>query len=244
MIDRKDFVMGTAKPQMLLKSLIAPAVGLLLVAGLVLERQTWPQPKDADAYHARVAEAIRDVPEQIAGFNSEPVELPNAAVTLLRPNEILSRRYRDPQTGRSFQFLIVHCRDARDMVGHYPPRCYPNSGWEMIEHRLPTLDDAATAGSATWADRHVHYAFEQHLPGSSARLHVANLIVLPDGTFGQTMSDVNRIARNRQFRVYGAAQLQFVFHGDFSSAHRQEIVRTFTAAADEAIQAIRTGVEP
>lgn len=226
----------------MIKTFAAPVLALALIGALVLERQSWPQPEDASDYHARVAEAIRAVPDEIDGWASEPVELPQAAVTLLRPNEILSRRYRDPETGRSFQWLIIHCLNARDMVGHYPPRCYPANGWQMISsERRP--ESTSPAGAAHAELPRVDYTFEQHLPGASARLNVANLIVLPDGTFGHTMRDVNRIAADRQLRVYGAAQMQFVFHGDFSGSEREQIVQTFTAAAHDAVQAIRTGAE-
>jgi len=26
--------------------------------------------------------------------------------------------------------MIVHCGDVRDMIGHYPPVCYPANGWK------------------------------------------------------------------------------------------------------------------
>ncbi|MEX0654167.1 MAG: exosortase-associated EpsI family protein [Phycisphaeraceae bacterium] len=224
----------------MIKLLAAPALALALIAGLVIEKSRWPEPSDVEGYHTRVAEAIRELPEEIDGWTSSEVELPLAAVAMLKPNEILSRRYRDPAGGRSFHFLIIHCRDARDMIGHFPPVCYPAAGWAMRDrHEASWSFDTAEAMTV----KGMGYDFEQLAPGATTQLYVTNLLILPDGTFARNMREVNRIAADRQFRVYGAAQVQFVFGGQFSDTERDRIVKRFTAAAMPAVQAIRTGVQ-
>ena len=71
-------------------------------------------------------------------------EVPPEAQELLRPNAIFSRRFQRPgEIG--VHVLVVHCSDARDMIGHYPPICYPSSGWvSTITGNRPT------SSSATW----------------------------------------------------------------------------------------------
>lgn len=224
----------------MIKTLFAPVLAVALIAGLVAEKRSWPVPEDVEEYHAEVAQSIREIPEQIGAWSASEVELPLAAVALLRPNEIISRRYRHRETGQAFQFILIHCRDARDMVGHYPPNCYPAAGWEMRQR-----DDSAWPLDEALATtiEGVDYEFEQLLPGATAKLFVTNLLILPDGTFGHTMRDVNRIAADRQYRVYGAAQVQFVFSGHYSQTERDAIIERFSAAASPAVQAIRTGVQ-
>ncbi|MFA9478194.1 exosortase C-terminal domain/associated protein EpsI [Phycisphaerales bacterium AB-hyl4] len=228
----------------MIKAILAPILAVALIAGLTIEKHSWPQPDDVEEYHAEVAEAIRAIPEQFGDWRSTEVELPMAAVALLRPNEILSRRYRNSQTGQAFQFIVIHCRDARDMVGHYPPNCYPAAGWDLRQrHNNAWALTDLTSETEAVAIEGVGYEFEQLMPGSTSQLFVTNLIILPDGTFGQSMRDVNRIAADRQFRVYGAAQMQFIFSGSYAKSERDQIVEQFAAAAEPAMQAIRTGVQ-
>src|SRR3954469_20179194 len=99
-----------------------------LLLGLTAETLSRPRPSDAEPYHAQVkaAEAQITVPD---GWTFEDFRLPDGAIALLKPNASLYRVFKSP---RQFQFLFIQCRDARDMGGHYPPVCYPASGWVVV----------------------------------------------------------------------------------------------------------------
>ena len=49
------------------------------------------------------------------------------------PTAVLSRRFVELGTGRHATLGVIHCGDVRDMNGHYPPSCYPSSGWHARE---------------------------------------------------------------------------------------------------------------
>ncbi|MFW6031886.1 MAG: exosortase-associated EpsI family protein [Phycisphaeraceae bacterium] len=222
---------------MSLKTWIPPLLALALLGGLVLERRSWADPEDVAPYHAAVREAVEAIPMRIGPWQGREIEIPPAAVKLLRPNALLSRRYRHEEDGRQFSFLIVHCRDARDMLGHYPPVCYPAHGWTLAEteSKVWSAADGPAGG--------VEYEFEQTLPGTITRQRVDNVMVLPNGEFGRTMDQVNSVAADRAFRVYGAAQVQFVFSSSFSAEDREAIVQRFLAASADAIDRIQDGVK-
>jgi len=216
-----------------LKLWAAPILSVLLLGGLLLERQSWPDTQDVGGYHAAVRGAVESVPLDIGPWRGSDVPLPEGAIDLLKPNVILSRRYEHEGSGRAFQFLIVHCRDARDMLGHYPPRCYPSQGWEMngVERTQWQQPGGTTVGK--------RYHFEKALRGRVWRQSVINLIVLPNGTYGMDMNDVHNVAADRKFRVYGAAQVQLVFSDEFSPDEQHQITKRFIDASTRAIDAVQ-----
>lgn len=132
-------------------SILATLLGLALLAGFTAYKRTYPTPDDAKPHLAAVRAAIDAVPERFDQWRSQPVEVPADALDLLKPNKILSRRYIRPETGHELTLLIVHCRSARDLAGHYPPVCYPSAGWlprDQDRAPLPApWDTAATDGS-------------------------------------------------------------------------------------------------
>ena len=83
------------------------------------------------ARNALVARVFRAAPYRIGNWLGEDVEVPSAAIEILRPNAILSRRFTHLKDGRLASFYIIHCSDARDMGGHFPPVCYPAQGWVL-----------------------------------------------------------------------------------------------------------------
>src|SRR3954447_12683500 len=122
--------------------LAAPLTCLGILGGIVAEQKTHLAPKDAEPYHARAKAALESIPSSQGLWTSTTKELPAAAVKLLRPNASFCRTYRLREAGSqqwwqryTVDALIVQCRDSRDMVGHYPESCYPQSGWATVAKR-------------------------------------------------------------------------------------------------------------
>src|SRR6476469_756603 len=109
-----------------LPSIIAsPVLCLAVLAVIAAQQRARLRPDDprVTAYHARATDAINgiDVRVQALGTTWTAVDHKpeTAAVRLLRPNEILSRRYvQNTTSGRPMiaELLIVQCRDSRDMT--------------------------------------------------------------------------------------------------------------------------------
>ena len=197
-----------------------------ILGGIAAEKSTHVQPKDAAAYHARAKDAIDQMSVMIsdengvwAGQDREPT---TAAVRLLRPNKIFSRRYTDTKA-RGDQFasgmcdvLIVQCRDSRDMVGHYPENCYPNGGETLVDKRNRDWQVGNELITGT------EYTFERYRQGLPIRRCVYNFFVVPRAGIMRDIKAVNRAAEDYQWRHFGAAQFQFVFQADEADLPRDK----------------------
>lgn len=194
---------------------VAAGAMLLVVAGTWADRWVIRQPMpETGEHHAAVRQAVAGAPTWLDGGASgiwvgEEVPVPPAAVAMLEPNALLSRRFQRaggvalPPSG--VQFLIVHCRDARDLQGHYPPVCYPGMGWNLLDSEPVEWPEA---GPEFVGKR---YLFERTLDQVTDRIHVYNLMVLPDGTIGRDMAAIEEATRRLRLRELGAGQVQAVF---------------------------------
>jgi hypothetical protein len=204
-------------------------VTLVLLAGLAADTLSRPRPKDADQFHAKVYDGVTAIPLTIGGTWRGSV-LPDqpAAVKLLRPNVMLHRRYvSEKHPGRAVDFLLVHCRDARDMTGHYPPNCYPAHGYTSL--------GGLKASPVEWrvGDRVIEgmeYGYTRMDDGRVTACVVSNLLVLPNGRFVRGMTEVREAAADYLRQFYGAAQVQIVMDATVPEEERREIVSEFLVA--------------
>jgi hypothetical protein len=194
-----------------------------LLLGLTAETLSRPRPGDADPYHARVFAAASQLSDPDGWTFVEP-RVPDAAVALLKPNKLICREYTTPT--RRFQFLFVQCRDARDMGGHYPPVCYPSSGWVAVK------DDQGDpiARQMTWEVNGkkiigMEYQFTGSSEGQSINRTVDNLLILPrgDDCYVRGMGQIREAASDYLRQFYGAAQIQLIFDGAVPENERREI---------------------
>lgn len=214
------------------KVLLPAAVTLALMLTMRFVSFAPAEVGDAKAYHERAREAAFTIPQEVGHWTGADIEIPEAAVALLKPNVLIGRSYTNTETGRGFSLLLVQCGDARDMEGHFPPNCYPGNGWELTESE--PFEIAA-------ADRDVtgrSYFFDRSLRGLPEKLTVMNVIMLPTGAFGEGMTEVRRLAGTYRDRFYGAGQLQFVFNGEWPQADRRAVVEEFLLALDPVMSVI------
>lgn len=213
--------------------LVLALSGVILVLGSAYGiGQTLPDGSEADGYHANVRKVAEDLPRTVGQWKSVDVELPDAAVALLRPNVLISRRYTDEKAGRSFSFLVVQCADARDMEGHYPPNCYPTSGWTS-KGQMP-IEIAVGEQQAASMD----YRFERILQDGPDTIDVINLMVVPGDGFVTSMKNIRRLGGTVSDRYFGAAQIQFVFDGSWEQEERLAAVEQIIATLEPMIDVI------
>jgi hypothetical protein len=221
-----------------LTSILAPPLLCAgIIAGIVVEKSTHVKPQDAAPYHAAAAEAINKMGYTIGDpgngiWVGEDTPQPQAAVQLLRPNVILSRRYSDTSSSgrgrygnRVCNVLIVQCGNSRDMVGHYPENCYPAIGEPMVGKtpRDWKIGDRVITGT--------EYTFERFSSrGRPVRRCVYSFLVVPGVGIVRDIKGVNKAAENYQRRHFGAAQFQFVMDADLSLEERDRIFATLMGA--------------
>src|SRR5690606_38872568 len=131
---------------------------------------------------------------------------------------------------------VVHCKDVRDMEGHYPPICYPSQGWTADGRSSETI----TIGEAAIPMR--RYIFERHVGIDTSRIVVWNVFVMP----GQEhlMADMDglaRAARSTRRAGLGAAQIQVLMPE--GSEQERQIVEACLTALSPMIETIAEGTQ-
>jgi hypothetical protein len=220
-----------------MKKLLPLGLTVLLLCGMAGERLSRPSATDAEPYHRRVKEAIEAFPLQFGDWRGEDNAVPPSAIQLLKPNAIVSRHYRNVQTGQEVTLLFEHCKDARDMMGHYPPVCYPANGWVSRESRATIMQAGGLSLPA------VEYDFSRVLPDRSMSVTVVCGFILPDGRLESDMRAVRRLASDYRAHFFGSAQVQLAFGEGVGVQERAEIIRQLLEPAVPAIQTVRKGIK-
>jgi hypothetical protein len=211
------------------------AVVLCAVTGLRLTAYRAPEP---EAYLRHVAEVAETMPPSFGSWVSVEAPIPSAAVTMLLPNIAFSRRYTNLATGQQATLLLVQCRDARDLLGHYPPVCYVSSGFRK-----------AASASKDWlieglAIEGMVYTFTSANPQNPTAMIIYDFMILPNGHTCRDMQGVNATARDPRRRHLGAAQLQILVDPALSEQDREALFITLVKANHKIIDVLLAGDKP
>ena len=205
---------------------LAACVSAALLLGIAMDGRARDPAIDTTAYHQRVSDAAETLfPLRIGDWVGTVQPTPPAAVALLHPNVLLNRQYRNAKTGEAVTMLFVHCSDARDLVGHYPPVCYPANGLTAgsVEPRDWTIEGVPIEA--------MRYRFVDARLSNPSEMVVDNFMVLPRGTTARDMYSVQMVAKDRRQRVYGAAEVQVVSNGAMGDERRNEVFRLLVGSA-------------
>ena len=222
--------------------LIAPAIALVMLAVLAVQAAMRPTPEDTAPYHGLVKSVYAEYEETGTKFGDwvgVKQLTSGAAYRLLRPNVIFTRVFTHQATGEDVTFLLVHCKDARDIYGHYPPNCYPGQGWKLSESIA--FDHQVDTEKVTGTE--YHFSMNQI---DGRKCIVYNFILLPNGQIARDMSQVSKNAWDYMKRYYGAAQVQVVFGEPecrLEEPRRREILEEMVRAHLPIIKAILYGAE-
>ncbi|MCF6285170.1 MAG: EpsI family protein [Candidatus Hydrogenedentes bacterium] len=218
---------------------VAPLLTLGLLTGVVIDNASRQKaPEGVDAYHANVREAMQLIPYVIGDWVGTDTEIRQEALKILDANSTLSRVYRNLKTGRTVTMLLVQCADARSLLGHYPPVCYPSQGWSQLSSTPRSVATNDGSFEAT------EYVFGYDLLQQSAPLDVLHFTVLPDGRIAPDMQLLDSAARDRRFTFYGGASIQFIVSADLTDEERMEVYESFFEAAAPWIAMVQSGTSP
>jgi Protein of unknown function (DUF3485) len=227
-----------AKRQRGIAALAPIATAVALIALLFSGRVESVSGEQIDEYQANIRRLVDNIPYRVGDWYGKDVPAPPAAVKILRPNALLQRRYTELGTGRTFSLLVVHTEEARDMQGHWPPNCYPASGWELLDTRQTTIEtDSAVIPVKD-------YSFRRTVDGFEQRMNVMGFFVLPgdDADFLTSYQALVRAGRRKATAGLGAAQIQLLSGNDIDDAERKELARMFVSSIDSLIRVIAGGV--
>jgi hypothetical protein len=224
----------------------APLLSLALLGGIAAEHRQYLKPADFEPYHVRAKAAIESLPLMIGSWNGFDAdgEVPKEAQVLLKPNRILMRRYTDTSVAslsrlRQVGLLIVQCKLSGDMVGHFPPICYPSAGYELVSRTPRDWKVGALTIPGT------EYHFIKTFDGRPERTIIYNFFVVPTRGMARDIDGVKAAAEDYQQRYYGAAQFQLQFssrvNGDLPTGERDEIFTTLMEQAVPVIEQLNKG---
>lgn len=216
----------------------------LLTASLLIARAAVDQPglfgttAEIEAYFGEVKERIEAIPFQTGAWLGSDIPATPAAVAMLKPNKLMQRRYTNIQTGESFELLIVHCGDVRDMIGHFPPVCYPAQGWKASGRGAVSVRLGEGGAPAT------RYAFHRQGDVTVSSIEIVNLFALPgpEGErLGPDLAIIERAGRFRERARLGAAQIQVITDPAYDPERRREIVDIAFSLTHEVLDQIGRG---
>lgn len=217
---------------------LAPLVTIGLLTGVALDQSSRQvAPPGVEAYHASIREAENLIPYNIRNWVGTDTEIRQEALNILDANSTVSRVYRDLVTGHTATLLLVQCADARSLLGHYPPVCYPSQGWSQISSGIRPISPEYGTFEAT------EYTFGYDLLQQSNALEVLHFTVLPDGRIAPSMDLLEIAARDRRYTFYGGASIQFIVNSGLSDEERIETYEMLFQAAAPWISAVQSGIK-
>ncbi len=199
-----------------IKLLPATASALMAVA-MFVQMKAWAFSDAATDYHQMVKRAASAIPVRHGEWEGTDIAVPQPAARLLRPNVLFARHYESNRRGLEANLVFVQCTDARDMNGHYPPNCYPSSGWVLDK---PGRAVQIPVGRTTIPA--MSYEFTRSEFGAARRSLVYNFFILPSG-FATTMAEVTRVSGDQRWRSLGAAQVQVILDSSLPETTRLDI---------------------
>lgn len=218
---------------------LSPALTALLIAGtLVIGGFRVRVLPGTQEYFRRVKERVDEIPYKIGSWLGKDIDTSPYAVKLLKPNVILQRSYTDREAGRTVQLLVVHCGNARDMDGHYPPVCYPAHGWTGLRSVDTTV---RIAGASLPAKK---YTYSRVSDGLERRMSVVNFFVLPrtDVQFFADRDALSRASQSVTQAGLGVAQIQLVSLDEELDPSRPGAVDPILESLEPVLKVVAAGV--
>ena len=188
----------------------APIVTILIfMSGWLVLDAPIRESAELVSHRTRIAERMDSFPYQLADWVGTDVPVPTAAMEILNPNSLVSRRYRRLNSDDEMIMALIHCSDTRDMQGHYPPICYPARGWNLVDEDVSRIP--MTLGSHE-VDMSLYRFRRFDRSGLEQTQMVLSMFLLPNGLVMTDMEAIRgRSAGGRALSATGVAQLQMVF---------------------------------
>lgn len=199
-------------------------------------------PRATEAHLALVGRAIDEIPYKIGRWLGEDEATNPAAYELLNPNRLLQRRYTNIDDGDlSFSLLVSHCPEERDMLGHYPPVCYPAHGWL---YNSDEMEDVSIPHGGGELDAR-RYVFSRRQGLERTDMVIYNFFVVPSELlpFARSMDPLDRPDVLLSRREGGVAQVQVLLSPGLTRERELEVASNAAGALRGMFEAIHTDGE-
>jgi exosortase len=186
-----------------------------------------PPAPDVEARYRTIRDEVLALPARLGPWRGEDVEVPLAEQRILKPNAMLSRSLSMLGGDERAHLLLIHCRDVRDMLGHWPASCYVSAGWKPEKDAGRTLD-VPHAGLELEALRHRF----SRVRGEELveRTEVWSAFLAPGEPPTGSLEDLAGRAGGRMRSRQGIAQVQICFPGFMKDEEADRAVRSILKA--------------
>jgi hypothetical protein len=219
-----------------------PAAALAVLAAMEGWKLTLPALESGEPFRKKVKSQLAGFRLIVGDWSGTERPLPEEAIALLHPNVSLSREYVNVLTKETVGFMFIEVEDARDMMGHYPPNCYPGNGWKPVG-AAPACN--AVDREAVWVVgdlriKGTEYEFTKtEKDGNERKLWVRSFFILPNDTFYPEIASFNRAASDFYIRPFGATQVQVIYDREYLPEDRERIFQDVIGAHRDLIEAVR-----
>lgn len=196
---------------------LAPVVAMVTLLALAM----WPNliggAVDRTATDARVREVgvkLTATPFRLGDWIGTDEELPAAALEILHASSVVSRQYTNLRTGERARLAIVYCGDARDMLGHHPPICYPRSGWSATaEPSDARMDPSALSVQGNAIPTNVYRFHKVDSSGLDRRITIVGFFAVPGVGLTSDEGCLREQSGSRAQSALGVGQVQVLLDG-------------------------------
>jgi hypothetical protein len=221
---------------------LPPAVCLAVLLGAGLFDHLRIDWAAAAPYHQGVRAAFDQVPRFIGLWDAPPEKDQNLSadeIALLQPNATLIRTYFQYPGGGWVNLMVIQCQDPRNMIGHYPPVCYPSAGWTQ-ESAQP--QEWHAAGMVIPGTEYVFSRTRTTARGPGlVRIVIRDFFLLPGHTIAPDMTALGASFKNYRQLAYGAAQVQLMFDGRTTAEQRDDAFGELIGANAPLVEALISG---
>jgi exosortase len=167
-----------------------------------------PPAPDVEARYRLIRDEVLSLPTRLGPWRGEDIEVPLAEQRILKPNAMLSRSLSMLGGDERAHLLLIHCRDVRDMLGHWPASCYVSAGWQP-ERDASRVITVPNAGLELQALRHRFSRARGE--GAIERTEVWSAFLAPGEPPTGSLNDLAGRAGGRMRSRQGIAQVQVCF---------------------------------
>ena len=216
-----------------LKPLLWSTLTLAILGGIWYNQRLHHEaPPETEHYHEQIRKAINSLPYTTGDWIGTNVPVPPAAFEILHTSTIFSRRFRNVRSGENVTVILIHCKDSRDILGHYPPVCYPGNGWNLESNQLLDLTVNQLTITAT------RYKFSRSSLEGKKLLSVLNFIILPDGKIAANLGAVHSASQDYRRKFLGVAQIQMLLSAELPDTMQIHTASFFSESLKPVIDAI------
>jgi hypothetical protein len=188
---------------------------LLLALWLAGQRIFTVEQSDRDE---AISAALSSIPSRLSfdtaiWIKQRDVQIPTRQAEIFGLTASYSAEYRRTREFPSLKAVvfIAYCSDARTMVGHHPPRCYPASGWLMAEPKPDDDFEFARADGRLILGTTYRFVREGVI---TAELEVANGFFAAGDRFFRSLGDARKVVKPALLGGKGLFQFQILFQGN------------------------------